>query len=131
VICKECGTVFCWDEAAEAGGERREYCSRKCKRTSQARRRGHRHLTEEQRAKMAACAANGKVGYPGPVAAARAAAEIAARKGHDYRPLTPYRCPCGWWHLTKAKAKLKYLDRLAKIPGGTEALLILPPAASR
>ena len=133
MICAECDAVFDWDETAEdVRGERRKYCSQTCKRRGQNRRRRIRsRQSPGQAAQLAACADKGKAGYPGPVAAARVAAEIAAKAGHRYRPLTPYECPCGWWHLTKERQRAKYLKRLAATPDGAAALLLLPTIPER
>lgn len=94
MICERCGTVFCDDNCdypPDVPAPRRRFCSYTCKhKDAPARKRRKRQLN--------ACAAQGKQRYADAAEARSAAGWFLLRYG---RVLHPYRCPCGWWHLTK------------------------------
>lgn len=107
MICERCGTVFCWDEADEAGEDtgRRKYCSRSCSRNSKADAKA-----ERARRLREPCPANGKAPYLSRPEA-EAAAFDRALKGYGLRH--PYQCEtCGRWHLTSG------ITVSARKPGG-------------
>ncbi len=44
--CHWCGTIFCWDQADEAGGARKRHCSEECRRLHEEYRRRMRRFRE-------------------------------------------------------------------------------------
>ena len=102
MICEHCRTVFCWDEADSVllGARPALYCSPACKRNAARARRRRRdsrspRVQHQEQVRLQMCRERPKKGYPTADAAWVAIAELRRDP-----LLSPYRCPCGWWHLT-------------------------------
>ena len=113
MICEGCGCVFCWDDADEGSlsGNRKLYCGNTCKtKANKARQAGEPSPVAVRRGRqrsLEACALRNKQRF-----ADRAAAEIVADEWslrdqirNRAKAWRPYKCPCGWWHLTSGRAR--------------------------
>lgn len=124
MVCERCGTVFCWDEAdaGSVGGLRKRFCSKECKKRSEpsSKRHNNRYLRERasrearREHQLELCEEQDKKRYGDEPSAWGAAGRIYESKGD--RPMYPYLCACGWWHLTKNP------PRDGKIRGGVSKL---------
>jgi hypothetical protein len=97
--CEQCGTIFCWDfaDVETVLGHRKRYCSASCqKRAAPSSRRRRNKI-----GRIRACREQGKKRYESYDHAGRVAKLIWCDSGDTLRP---YKCPCGWWHLTSKEA---------------------------
>ena len=102
MVCKHCGTVFCWDNAdvTTLNETRKEYCSEQCRKRESVKRRPNPAAEE-----MRVHGIRGKKEYAGIAEARTGAGEVLLRKGIV---LYPYLCrQCGWWHLTGTKPQVR------------------------
>ena len=110
VKCERCGTVFCWDDADEAvlawdedgfPAEvfRKLYCGPNCRVKASRKRR--KVIGPQLRACLTRPERKQKF------ASEEDALLTAARvRTQSRRWLYPYKCPCGFWHLTSNPAAL-------------------------
>jgi hypothetical protein len=101
MICERpgCGTVFCDDLADERalGGQRKRYCSPQCaKKSAPSATRARSRWLQKQK-QISACGRRGKKRYPDQ---GRAAVDADMANYRNNVILYPYKCACGWWHLT-------------------------------
>jgi hypothetical protein len=97
MVCERCGTVFCPD----CSDGPVLYCSASCRNGAKQKRKRHaQEISRRRRARRAGCRTPLKHCYGEFADAAAAALEVAARHPEG-KPLHPYECPCGAWHLTR------------------------------